>query len=122
MAADARTVEVRHGALLLARSERAIRLLETASPPTFYLPPENVVLGHLRPTAGASRCEWKGEARYWSVAVAGQALERVARSYPEPFEDYEALRGYLAFYPAGCSASWRASGCERSRVDSMPAG
>jgi len=97
---DPRLVEVRHGSVLLSRTERAIRILETASPPTFYLPPEDVLVTCLRPTAGVSRCEWKGEARYWTVDAGGPPLERVAWSYPDPLEEYEAVRGYLAFYPA----------------------
>ncbi|MDQ6647881.1 MAG: DUF427 domain-containing protein, partial [Pseudomonadota bacterium] len=40
--ADARQVTVRVGRLLLADTRRAIRVLETASPPTFYLPPDDI--------------------------------------------------------------------------------
>jgi uncharacterized protein (DUF427 family) len=78
----------------------ALRVLETASPPTFYLPPPDVRMELLRPASGASRCEWKGTAQYWSLRTPeGARVEEAAWSYPEPFEDFAALRDHLAFYP-----------------------
>lgn len=46
---------------------KALRLLETASPPTFYLPVHDVRVDLLRPASGVSHCEWKVKAAYWSV-------------------------------------------------------
>jgi len=96
---DARVVEVRAGDALVARTVRALRVLETASPPTFYLPPGDVV-ARLTPALGTSRCEWKGEARYWDVRVEGACEAQSAWCYPEPFEEFAALAGYVSFYPA----------------------
>ena len=39
---DTRRVEVRSGGVLIASSIAALRILETASPPTFYLPAADV--------------------------------------------------------------------------------
>jgi uncharacterized protein (DUF427 family) len=100
IAPDAREVIVRLGEVQIARSTRAIRILETASPPTFYLPPEDIHPGRLEAADGTSLCEWKGQAAYWSVVIPGRRLERVAWSYPDPFSEYEAIRGYVSFYPA----------------------
>ena len=55
---DAREVLVMAGRVEIARTRRALRLLETASPPTFYLPREDVQMASLRPAEGASSCEW----------------------------------------------------------------
>jgi uncharacterized protein (DUF427 family) len=93
-------VEVRLGQVLIARTTRAIRVLETASPPTFYLPPEDVHHTVLVPTAGASMCEWKGTAGYWDVVVAGRIISGAAWSYPEPFPEFAPIQKYLAFFPA----------------------
>ena len=92
------TVEVRADDVLLARSTRAKRVLETASPPTIYLPPEDIVLDELRAVAGSSFCEWKGAASYWGLARAPGAPP-VAWSYPEPLPRFAPLRGWLSFYP-----------------------
>ena len=98
--ADARQVVVRLGGTVIADTTAALRVLETASPPTFYLPPSDVRMELLRPSPGISRCEWKGEARYWSVRTQeGERVEQVAWSYPEPFPDFAELRDYVAFYP-----------------------
>jgi uncharacterized protein (DUF427 family) len=97
---DGRKVVVRAGVLEIARTLNAIRVLETASPPTFYIPPGAVRAEFLHASTGISFCEWKGAAQYWTVAVPGQSLERVAWSYPDPFPGFEQIRGYLSFYPA----------------------
>ena len=97
---DAREVLVMAGPVEIARTRRALRLLETASPPTFYLPPEDVQMALLRPAQGASFCEWKGEARYWSVRAGSHWLEGVAWSYTQPLPGFERLRDHIAFYPS----------------------
>jgi len=99
IAPDAREVVVRAGVLELARTRRAVRILETASPPTFYLPPEDVDLARLVAESGSSFCEWKGVARYYSVETEAQPLTAAAWAYPEPQPDFVAIRDYVAFYP-----------------------
>jgi len=97
---DDREVVVRHGELVVARTRHALRVLETASPPTFYLPPDDVRTDLLDGASGSSTCEWKGNARYWSLRTPdGEILERVAWSYPDPYPGFEELRDHLAFYP-----------------------
>ena len=98
--ADGRRVEVRIGDRVLAATRRAIRVLETASPPTFYLPPEDIEQSLLRAAPGSSVCEWKGRARYWSVlSPDGAVLEAVGWSYPQPTTAFAAIAGWLSFYP-----------------------
>ncbi len=99
LAPDTREVVVRFGEVEIARTRRALRVLETASPPTVYLPVQDIRMEHLVPADGSSHCEWKGDAGYWSVVADGQRLDRVAWSYPEPFDDFAALRDHIAFYP-----------------------
>ncbi len=95
-----RTVVVRVGETVIADTTASVRVLETASPPTYYIPPSDVRIELLRPARGVSRCEWKGTAQYWSVRTQeGERVEEAAWSYSEPFPDFEELRNYLAFYP-----------------------
>ena len=49
---------------------------------------------------GTSRCEWQGEARYWSVMGPGRRVNAAAWSYADPLAEYERLRDYFAFYPS----------------------
>lgn len=94
--ADPRTVEVADGGTVLAKSTRALRVLETASPPTYYLPPDEVAMDRLHPLSDVSVCEWKGEARYFALTKDGSP---VAWSYPRPFPEFAPLRDWIAFYP-----------------------
>ena len=105
---DGREVIVRLGKTEIARTRRALRVLETASPPTFYLPLNDVSVDLLVPAAGGSSCEWKGEARYWSVITGpgpDHRLDAVAWSYAEPLPEFAMLRGHIAFYPQPLACS-----------------
>lgn len=96
---DAREVVVCAHGEAVARSRRAVRVLETASPPTFYLPPADVRQDLLVERPGSSACEWKGVARYWSVCVGDLVLKDVAWSYPDPLPGFEPIRDWVSFYP-----------------------
>lgn len=80
----------------LARTTRAIRVLETSHPPSFYLPPDDLVAARLVKAPGSSRCEWKGTAEY--LAMAG-TLQPVGWRYPAPFREFARHSGWLSFYP-----------------------
>ncbi len=99
LAPDFREIVIRWGAVELARTTRALRVLETAHPPSFYLPWDDVARQFLRPAAGSSFCEWKGPASYWTLVDGDRVLPRVAWSYPQPLAGAEALAGCVAFYP-----------------------
>jgi len=90
---------VRVGHVEVARTRHACRVLETASPPTFYIPRADIDLDCLRPAPGASSCEWKGTARYWTVSIGSVTLDAVGWSYDDPRPAFEMIRGHLSFYP-----------------------
>lgn len=92
------TVEVWAGTQRLARSSACLRVLETASPPTYYLPEQDVDWTLLVRTTGSSFCEWKGLAAYWTL-VSQPAASAVAWRYERPCERFEAIDGYISFYP-----------------------
>lgn len=99
--ADARIVVVKWNEVVIAESTGAMRVLETASPPTFYLPPEDVRIDLLTESPGTSVCEWKGTASYWSLALPdGQAVPNVGWTYPEPWEGFEQLADCVSFFPS----------------------
>ena len=91
---------VRAGPIVIARSNRSARVLETASPPSFYLPAEDVQVSLLQLSADRSSCEWKGEATYWNLVLSDSHVEGVAWSYPDPFPEFEDIGGCFSFYPA----------------------
>jgi uncharacterized protein (DUF427 family) len=94
---DGRLVEVASAGRMIAHSARTVRVCETASPPTFYIPPADVEWSALISAAGHSFCEWKGSAEYW--ALADEPARPVAWSYPKPKRAFRSLRDFVCFYP-----------------------
>jgi len=105
LAPDAREVVIRWGSREIARTQRAIRVLETAHPPSFYLPWDDVDRRLLQRASGSSLCEWKGPAQYWSLIDDGRELPHVAWSYPKPLAGAEALADCVAFYPSALACT-----------------
>jgi uncharacterized protein (DUF427 family) len=101
-----RRVRVIVGGVTVADTTHALRVLETASPPTFYIPPSDVRLDLLEAASGHTVCEWKGEASYWSIRIGERMWRSAAWSYPEPKATFEAIRDHLAFYAGRVDEAW----------------
>lgn len=95
----AEVVEVWLGGQRVAYSARALRVLETSHPPTYYLPEEDFARGTLRPADGSSWCEFKGSAAYLDVLGGDAVAPRAAWTYPHPSRGFEALAGQVAVMP-----------------------
>ena len=96
---DRRRITIQWQGLRLLDTDNCIRVLETASPPTFYFPPEALREDVLRAEPGGSYCEWKGQARYWRLEKNGAVQACAAWSYPTPKPAFSRIAGWLAFYP-----------------------
>ena len=91
----------------VASSSSAVRVLETAGAPVYYLPPTDVRMDLLATSDRTTACEWKGEARYWSIVMPdGRTIPNAAWSYARPLPGYEAISGYLAFYASSVDEAW----------------
>lgn len=99
--AEARRIVVVFNGVTVVDTDRALRVLETSHPPTYYLPAGEFVAGSLVPAEGTSYCEWKGVARFWTVRAGDREAPRAAWSYPQPSGPYAALADHVALY---CSA------------------
>jgi uncharacterized protein (DUF427 family) len=102
--ASTRHIRIIFNGTTLAETRRALRVLETSHPPTYYLPPDDIAMTYLTPTAQRSFCEWKGQARYYTITVEGVQQHDAAWSYPNPTAGFEALKDSIAFYPARMEA------------------
>lgn len=101
-----RRIRVEHAARAVADTTRAMRVLETSHPPTYYLPPEDVDTSLLRPAVGTTLCEWKGAASYYDLVTLERVLPRAAWTYNNPYRGFEAIAGYFCFYPTGPDACY----------------
>jgi len=101
-------VRVMAGGLEMARSTRALRVLETASAPALYIPPDDVAMDRLEPAGGEGICEWKGLFVHYDLLLPGRRIHHAAWSFPDPFTDleegYGQLAGHIAFYPGRVDA------------------
>ena len=97
-------IRVEFGGREIARSEGAVRVLETSHPPVYYIPPDDIDPGVLHLTPSSSFCEFKGRASYYTVQVGDRESIDAAWTYLEPAEGYAALTGLVAFYPGRVDA------------------
>ena len=85
-----RRARVELGGRVVCDTTRALRVLETSHPPTYYLPFADCDLSAFGPAPGGSWCEFKGRAAYLADGAAWH--------YPAPAPAYAALRDHLAVY------------------------
>lgn len=85
-------VEANGNVVALTRSGK--RVVETAGAPTYYFPPDDVLVS-VEPERGGSVCEWKGLAQPLQIAGVGSAAWRYVQMFPAFTELYE----WVAFYP-----------------------
>lgn len=92
-------VQVVLGGEVVCDTRRALRVLETSHPPTYYLPRADFAADSLEPAPGSSYCEYKGVAAYLTVVGGGERREAAAWTYPDPSPGFSALRDHVAVYP-----------------------
>lgn len=92
-------IEVIFAGVHIADTHQVQRLLETSHPPSYYIPPEDVVWEHLELSGRVTMCEWKGRARYYDVVVGDRRARNAAWCYPTPKPRYSDLKKHVAFYP-----------------------
>jgi len=97
-AVAARVVVVLGGVTVLD-TRRALRVLETSHPPTYYLPLADADRAAFVPTSGSSWCEWKGRASYLDVVGGDRRAPAAAWLYPAPSPGYAELIDHVALYP-----------------------
>lgn len=91
-------VRITVAGVVIADSVISKRVLETSHPPSYYLPPQDVTLALLSPSARSTMCEWKGPASYFDLRLDGRIYENAAWQYAAPTPDFLELEGFLAFY------------------------
>ena len=93
--------------LEIASSMAALRVLETAGAPVYYVPPADVRTDLLVATRHTSVCEWKGVASYWTIVTpGGRVVPNAAWSYEDPLPGFGPIAGYVAFYAWAVDEAW----------------
>jgi uncharacterized protein (DUF427 family) len=92
--------------IAIADSVHAYRVLETSHPPAWYLPPDDVRMDLLSTSDLRTVCEFKGDATYLHIDTGSFVRHNAAWTYLRPLPGYEAIAGYLAFYPGKVDEAW----------------
>ncbi|AFZ36024.1 protein of unknown function DUF427 [Stanieria cyanosphaera PCC 7437] len=99
-------IQVIFNQITLADSHRTYRVLETSHPPVYYIPPEDIQMQYLEKTTRQSFCEWKGAANYYTITAGDRKEINAAWFYPDPTDEFAAIKNYVAFYPSRMDACY----------------
>ncbi|MFL5863699.1 MAG: DUF427 domain-containing protein [Solirubrobacteraceae bacterium] len=91
---SSRSVRIERDGEVLAASTRPYLLFEAPLPVRYYLPPQDVSDGILRPSSTRTLCAYKGQATYWSL----DDEDDIAWSYPEPLREAAEVTDRIAFF------------------------
>ena len=101
-----RRIRVVFAGVTVADSTRALRILETSHPPTYYLPPEDVRMDLMEATGRRSLCEYKGSARYYSLRVGETRGRGLCLGLSASRAGLRGLRDHVAFFAALMDECW----------------
>jgi uncharacterized protein (DUF427 family) len=94
-----RRVTVRVGDRLVADTTRALSLAESTYPVAQYIPIDDVSPEVLRESSTETYCPYKGDARYYSLAVGDDEITDAIWAYDNPYPAVAEIAGHVAFYP-----------------------
>jgi len=84
---------------IVADTRRALILRESNYPLVQYIPRDDVDMTLLERSDNQSHCPYKGDAAYYSIAIAGGRGKNAVWTYETPYDAVAEIKGYLAFYP-----------------------
>ncbi|MFD7480254.1 DUF427 domain-containing protein [Streptomyces sp. NPDC059837] len=90
-----RTLEVRSGDKVIARTSRPLVLYESGFAPRWYVPREDIQQKDLTPVEGQTFCPYKGLASYYDIGEAKKA----AWSYREAYTEVGRVDDLVSFEP-----------------------
>jgi uncharacterized protein (DUF427 family) len=99
-------IEVVFNGVMITDTRRAKRVLETSSPPVYYIPPEDVKREYFTLTERSTYCEWKGGASYYTIMVGDRSAPNAAWTYLDPLPEFRDIAGYIAIYPTPMDACY----------------
>jgi len=88
-------VVVKASGKIIADTRNALTLQEATYPAVQYIPRSDVDMAQLTRTTHTTYCPYKGDASYYSLAGA----ENAVWSYETPHPAMGTIKDYLAFYP-----------------------
>jgi uncharacterized protein (DUF427 family) len=88
-------VVVKAGGKIVADTRAALTLKEASYPPVQYIPRADADMARLARSSHTTHCPYKGDASYYSLPGA----ENAVWTYETPYPAVAQIAGHLAFYP-----------------------
>lgn len=95
---SSRLIRVEIDGVTVAETNRPHLLFETHLPVRYYIPPDDINLELLKPSATQTQCPYKGVASYWSTTINGTKYPDIVWCYPDPIPENPKIRGLMCFY------------------------
>jgi uncharacterized protein (DUF427 family) len=95
---SSRPLRVIVGGETVAETTRARFLYETRLPTRYYIPPEDVRMDLLVPSAKVTSCPYKGTAGYYSVKIGDRVFPDIVWFYRDPIPECPKIKSYLCFF------------------------
>ncbi len=82
----------------VVETRSALIVHETDCDPVVYVPRSEIIDLTFR-KIDDYHCPFKGRAEIYNVKHGSRELKNAAWAYEAPYDDYQELKGYIAFYP-----------------------
>ncbi|MEE2731999.1 MAG: DUF427 domain-containing protein [Pseudomonadota bacterium] len=89
--------KVTRNGVTLAQSKGCLLVHESDHDARLYFPEADVFWEHFTSSDHQTHCPFKGDASYWSLAVADDTVDNVTWTYREPLPQVSGLSGYVSF-------------------------
>lgn len=93
-------IEIVFNDIVIVKSDRVKRVIETSHPPSYYIPAEDIKLEYFSQTPHRTFCEWKGWASYYQIRVNDKQVNNAAWRFSQPSPNFSAIADHYSFYPS----------------------
>ena len=99
ISSDTCAIKVTWNGCVVADTQAARILREARYPAAYYVPIADTDAAFLSKTDHTTHCPFKGDASYYSLVADDVQDENAVWVYEEPFDQVEAIRDHVSFYP-----------------------
>ncbi|MFJ2363766.1 DUF427 domain-containing protein [Pseudomonas sp. NPDC087697] len=91
-------VTVRFNDVVVAQTDKAVKLEEAKYPAVFYIPRSDIRVEYYARTEHTTHCPYKGDANYFDLSADGKTAENAVWSYENTYPAMAQIKEHVAFY------------------------
>lgn len=92
------SVTVRFNDVVVAQTDKAVKLEEAKYLAVFYIPRSDIRVEHYVRTEHQTHCPYKGDANYFSLSADGKTAENAVWTYENTYPAVAEIKEHVAFY------------------------